>query len=138
MIKKPLPIPLGMVICDMIIEDKKTGKKSLIGMFSNVSAVQVPCALSRFGVYISLTEGIGDYACSLKCVRAGDNLLIGETKGGLKFEDRSNIVEIVLEINGLTVPEFGEYRLEFYCEDGLLISRKFTVTAIGEKPLPGQ
>jgi hypothetical protein len=138
MVKKPSPIPLGMVICDMIIEDKKTGKKSLIGMFSNVSAPVVPCPLNRFGVYISMTEGIGDYTCSLKCVRAGDNLMLGETRGGLKFEDRSHIVEIVLEITGLTIPEYGEYRLEFYCEEELLISRKFTVTSIGEKSQPAQ
>ncbi len=133
MVKKPSPIPLGMVICDTIIEDKKTGKKSLIGMFSNVSTLQVPCPLNRFGVYISMTEGIGDYSCSLKCVRAVDNLMIGETRGSLKFEDRAHIVEIVLEITGLTVPEYGEYRLEFYCEEDLLISRKFTVTSLGEK-----
>ncbi|MBF0486134.1 MAG: hypothetical protein HQL16_06445 [Candidatus Omnitrophica bacterium] len=136
MSKKPLPIPLGMSICDMIIEDKKTGKKSLIGMFSTVSTHQVPCVVSRFAVFISLTEGIGDYSCSLRCIRAKDNLLIAETKGTVKFTDRAEVVEIALEIAGLSIPEYGYYRLELYCDDSLLISRKFTVAPMPQIPMP--
>ncbi|NTV29008.1 MAG: hypothetical protein HGA80_02885 [Candidatus Omnitrophica bacterium] len=131
MVKKPLPLPLSMVVCDMIIEDKKTGKKSLIGMFSNVSTMQVPCLLNRFCIFISMTEGIGDYTCALKCLRSTDNLSIGETRGNIQFQERSQVVEITLDIAGLTVPEFGEYRLELYCDDALLISRKFTVSPLG-------
>jgi hypothetical protein len=136
MIKKPLPIPLSMVICDMIIEDKKTGKKSLIGMFSTVTTAQVPCLVSRFGVFISLTEGIGEYACSLRCVRSADNHVLAETKGNVKFSDRAEVVEISLDITGLTVPEFGDYRLELYCDSALLISRKFMVAQLPPPPAP--
>ena len=41
MVDKPSPIPLTMVICDTVIDDRKTGKKSLIGLFNNINADRV-------------------------------------------------------------------------------------------------
>nr|CAX68893.1 hypothetical protein JG1_0070 [uncultured bacterium] len=125
---KPMPIPLSMIVCDTIIEDKKTNKKSLIGMFSNVATGQVPCVLPRFGIFISLTEGIGHYDCMVKCLRSNDNSLIGQTLGAVDFNDRRQVVEIALDITGLAIPQYGDYRFEFYCDQELLISRKFSVS----------
>lgn len=129
MVKKPAPIPLSMILCDMIIEDKKTSKKSLIGLFSTVTTAKVPCVLSRFGVFISLTEGIGEYACVLRCSLAEDNTLVGETKGQVRFVDRREVVEISLEVNGLSFPRYGDYRFDLYCEEELLISRVVSLVA---------
>ncbi len=36
MTNPPTPIGLAIVICDQIIEDKLTGKKSLIGIFNQI------------------------------------------------------------------------------------------------------
>lgn len=127
MIKKPSPIPLSLILCDAIIEDKKTNKKSLIGMFSTVTTGKVPCVLGRFGVFISLTEGIGEYTCALRCIFAEDNTLIGETKGKVCFKDRREVVEVTLDVNGVTFPQYGDYRFDLYCEDSLVISRKITI-----------
>lgn len=128
MSNKPLPIPLSMVLCDTIIEDRKTAKKSLIGLFSTVTTAQVPCVLGRFGVFISLTEGIDEYSCSLQCVFSDDNSVIGEIKGSIKFRNRRDIVEIALDIGGINLLKFGDYRLDLYCDQSLLISRTFTVS----------
>jgi hypothetical protein len=128
-VKKPAPIPLSMILCDMIIEDKKTSKKSLIGLFSTVTTAKVPCLLNRFGVFISLTEGIGEYACVLRCSFAEDNTQIGETKGQVRFMDRREVVEISLEVNGVSFPRYGDYRFDLYCEEELLISRVINVVA---------
>lgn len=127
MIKKPSPIPLSMILCDTIIEDKKTNKKSLIGMFSTVTTLKVPCVLGRFSVFISLTEGIGEYQCALRCLYANDHSLIGETKGKVSFKDRREVVEVTLDVNGVSFPQYGDYRFDLYCEDVLLISRKITI-----------
>lgn len=125
--KKPLPVPLGMLVCDSIIEDRRTGKKSLIGLFSTVTTPQMPCVLAHFGVFITMTEGIGEYSCRLLCSYAADDAVLGETNGNVRFNDRREVVEIALDVRGLSLARYGEYRFDFYCGGGLLISRMITV-----------
>ena len=36
------PVPLAMILCDSVIIDQRTDKKSLIGIFSNIAAESFP------------------------------------------------------------------------------------------------
>ena len=130
MANKPIPLPLAMVICDTVIEDKKTGKKSLIGIFNNINVKKVPCVHPGLNVFISLTEGNGDYIAKLKCIYADKDEAIVELKGSIKFVNPHQITEFNFEISGLKLPEYGNYRFEFFCNEQLVISRKFKLSPI--------
>ncbi len=128
MIDKPKPLPLAMVICDTVIEDKKTGKKSLIGMFNNINVGKIPCVHPNFNVFISLTEGQGDYIGKLGCVYIDEDKPIAELKGPIKFVNPHQIIEFNFEFSGLRLPKYGNYRFEFFCNEQLVISRKFKLS----------
>ncbi len=128
MSNKPVPIPLAMVICDTVIEDKLTGKKSLIGLFNNINAKSVPTAHTGLNVYIALTEGIGSYEGKLKCLVDDDRVL--EIGGPLTFKHPHQIVEWNFNLRNLPLPKFGEYRFELLCDEKLVTSRKFKVSPI--------
>ena len=81
---KPVPIPLAMLICDTVIEDKLTGKKSLIGLFNSINAKSVPITHPSLNVYITLTEGRGSYEGKLRCLIDNDTVL--EIGGPLTFK----------------------------------------------------
>ena len=134
MISKPMPLPLAMVVCDSVIDDRKTGKKSLIGIFSNISAMKVPAIHSRLNVFISLTEGCGEYAASLKCLNVDQNKPIAELNGPITFHSPSQIIEFNFELLGLPFTSFGNYRFDFFCNGELVISRKFTVRETKSNP----
>lgn len=128
MSNKPVPIPLVMAICDTVIEDKLTGKKSLIGLFNNINAKSVPTVHPGLNVYVALTEGNGSYEGKLRCLVDNDRVL--EIGGPLTFKHPHQIVEWNFSLRNLPLPKFGEYRLELLCDEKLVISRKFKVSPI--------
>ena len=113
---RPKLIPLGMIICDTVIQDIKTKKKSLIGIFSQINAPQKPIQHPKMVVFLVLTEGNGSYGCELRCVRDDDNSLIMNAKGQINFKTPKDVLELAFDLNGPVFPDFGNYRFEFFAE----------------------
>lgn len=126
-IKIPKPIPLAMIICDTVIDDATTHKKTLVGVFNAISSQRVPALHSSLNVFICLTEGRGEYNGILRCVHSGSNKSVLELNGKINFTDIKEIIELNFELKGIVFPEFGEYRFEFLCNSMPLLSRRFTV-----------
>jgi len=55
------PMGLALVVCDTIIEDKLTGKKTLVGLFDRLQTSRLPCVHPAMTVFVSLTGGRGEY-----------------------------------------------------------------------------
>jgi len=125
MANKPDLIPLAMIICDSVIEDKMTSKKSLIGLFDNINSSKAPCVHPRLNIFLVLTEGNGEYDCSLKCIHEDTNKTLGGLNARINCKNPQEKIELNFEFRGLRFPEFGNYRFEFYCNDNPIISRKF-------------
>ncbi len=122
------PVVLAMVICDTLIEDKLTNKKSLIGIFNNIWANELPVIHPKFNIYVSLTDGHGSYSGKLVCVLADENKQIFQLACKVDFPSPEQIVELNYEFVGIKFPFFGNYHFEFWAEDQLLSTRRFTIT----------
>jgi uncharacterized protein DUF6941 len=133
--EKPAPIGLAIVICDQIIEDKLTGKKSLIGIFNQIAAQTFPCRHPQLFVYVSLTDGRGQCAAKLRVIHDESNAVVAEVNGQIQFPDVHAVVELNFGLVGLTFPEPGAYAMEFYCDDFLVLERRFQVVHL--KPPQG-
>lgn len=131
-IKKPPPFKvLAFIICDTVIDDKITNKKSLVGLFNGIIAKTFPCAHPILHVFVSLTEGHGAYQCSLSCVKDDESKKILSLSGSLEFNNPLHVVEVNFEIRGIVFPEAGIYRFDLLCDDIPIISRKFQVAERG-------
>ena len=130
MTNKPKPIALGMIICDTVIEDKLTNKKTLIGLFNRINSPKVPCIHPCVNVFLSLTEGIHEYEGKLRCSDVTTEKTILELGGKISFQNIKEVVELNFELRGISFPNFGEYRFEFFCNDVPVISRKFFVSEL--------
>lgn len=124
---KPLPTALAMIICDDTIEDRTTGKKTLVGLFNNIMAKTCPFRHPEMNIFMVLTNGHGDYTARLKCLKEDDQPVV-DLSGHIHFPDPNAIVEFNFELLGLAFPFYGIYRFQFYCDDRPLISRKFMVS----------
>lgn len=124
----PSPTALAFIICDSVIEDKATNKKSLIGLFNSIATKTFPCIHSVIHVFVGLTGGHGEYQGDLSCVKDNDeSIKVLSLSGPIKFNDPLAVVEINFEIRGVHFPEAGLYRFEFLCNSVPVISRKFQV-----------
>ncbi len=133
---RPAPVGLAMVICDQIIEDKLTSKKSLIGIFNNIGSSVFPCRHPQLGVFVSITEGKGSYEARLQITNENTTDVIANVKGQIKVPDISVVAEINFSLVGIVFPKPGLYSIEFYCDDILVLERRFNVTEIQKKPPP--
>ena len=133
MAEKPLPKALAFIICDSVIDDKATNKKSLIGLFNNIYANKFPATHPSLNVFLSLTEGYGDYQCSLVCKKADESLELVRIPGNIKFGNPLSVAEVKFEIRGIVIPEPGVYRFDFLCGEVSVVSRKFKVIKLERK-----
>ena len=132
---RPSPTGLAIVICDQIIEDKLTGKKSLIGIFNQIGTGSFPCRHPQLCVFVSLTEGRGQCAARLRIVHDASDHVVAEVNGNIQFPDVHVVVELNFNLVGLTFPEPGMYSIEFYCDDALILERRFNVVKV-QPPQP--
>jgi hypothetical protein len=124
----PAPSGLAIVICDQIIEDKLTGKKSLIGIFNNIAVSSFPCRHPQISVFVSLTEGRGEFSARLRIAHEESDAVVADVRGQIQFPDIHAAVELVFNLVGLVFPSPGLYAIEFYCDDALVLERRFHVT----------
>lgn len=125
---QPIPSGLAIIICDQVIEDKMTNKKSLIGIFNNINAASFPCRHPQVSVFVSLTEGRGECAARLRIANEETDEVVADVNGPIQFPDIHSVVELVFNLVGLVFPSPGLYSIEFYCDDALVLERRFHVT----------
>lgn len=128
---KPVPTALSMVICDMVMDDRRTGKKILIGTFNNIMAVAFPVVHPELHIFLSLTEGHGPYEGSLNCIKSDSNETIMDIRGPINFDNPLAVVELDFALKTLRFQNPGVYIFQFSCDDQLIISRKFRVSKTG-------
>ena len=133
---KPSPTGLAIVVCDQIIEDKATNKKSLIGIFNNIAAPVFPCRHPQLSVFVSLTEGRGKYAARLRIVNEETGTAVTDVNGEIQLPDIHAAAELAFNFIGLEFAKPGLYSIEFYCDDALILERRFHAVQVKPQPPP--
>src|SRR5689334_3982513 len=101
------PSGLALVVCDQIIEDKATNKKSLIGIFNNIMSPTFPCRHPSVSVFVSMTEGQGTYQVRLRIINEETGAAVTEVQGQLPFPDVNFVAELAINFVGLEFPAPG-------------------------------
>ena len=131
---KSTPSGLAIVVRDQIIEDKATCKKSLIGIFNNIASPTFPCRHPQLSVFVSLTEGHGTYDARMRIANEETGTTITEVKGQIQLPDVNMVAELAFNFLGLEFPAPGLYSIEFYCDDALVLERRFHVVKAQPSP----
>lgn len=122
------PNSLALVICDMVIDDRETHKKTLVGIFSDIGAGKFPFRHPELHVFVSLTDGNGAYRARLECRHRDSNERVFEVKGDIHFDNPNQVVDINFALRGIIFNKPGIHNFDFYCDDQIVGSRKFNVT----------
>lgn len=110
-----------------MIEDKGTGKTSLIGIFNGITTGTFPVQINEICVYAALTNGHGLAQMELRCARVNDDLQTFHTYGHISFRDPNTVVELVFRLRGVPFPAPGLYAFELLCEGQPLLEKRFNV-----------
>ena len=121
------PEVLAMILCDLVITDAETNKKSLIGLFDRIETTVLPCIVHNLHVYLSLTDGHGRLPMVLTCVPSESPEVLFRGEVVVEFQDPLQVVELHFVFPNARFPRAGEYRFQLFAAGSLLRERKFLV-----------
>ncbi len=121
------PLVQALLVCEQVITDERTHRKSLINVFNHVHTRAFPLVFPELTVFASLTNGNGALNCELRCVKGDGVTPIFSTRGPIEFPDPNALVDLVFSLNDLAFPEAGTYSFLLFSEDDLLAERRFHV-----------
>ena len=130
MAEAPIPSVVAMLLCDQIINEQVTNKKSLIGVFDNFNSLTFPVILPRLAVYVKMADAVGDYTFKLRMVKLKDESLIAE----IGFQARitgaavGQYSELALNMGNVPLPEPGKYEFQLYSGEDYL--HRITMQAV--------
>ena len=136
----PTPKANAMLICDYVITERGTNKKSLIGVFENIGAATFPCTHFAMSVYIKLTDAQGGYHFRLELVDLQSDAMIGKSEmpEEVRVPSPLDAHELVFNLRGVRFMHAGKYEFRIFANDKIFGQKKLVVEQIDPNaPSPG-
>ena len=121
----------------IIYRDAHTGKSILAGTFSSISSGGFPSKHGNCAIYVAMTDVASDGTAQLVFRKeSGDFSMQLPPWEVQASEDRTSVVEIGGNINGLPLPEPGSYEFVLLWNGQEIATRRVTVAKIDLEPPP--
>ncbi|MFP4012565.1 MAG: DUF6941 family protein [Chitinispirillaceae bacterium] len=133
------PIVLAMIICDHYYRDVHTGKSILSGTFSSINTAGFPSKHGNCAVYIALTDVAAQGEAQLLFRKEGGPFSMQMPPWNVATpENRRAVVEIGGNINGLPLPEEGDYEFVLLWNGSEIAHRRLRANRIEMDKPPSQ
>jgi hypothetical protein len=130
----PIPSVIAMLVCDQVITEQGSGKKSLIGVFERLNAFAFP-TLARLAIYAKLVDAAGQYEFRVRLVNLKNESRVAELKTSAQIKEGIT-GELVINLGGIPFPEAGKYEFQLYANEIYLHRVTITVAqAAGGGPV---
>jgi hypothetical protein len=133
-----------MILCDYYYRDTHTGKSILAGTFSSINSGGFPSKHGNCAVYIAMTDVASSGTAQLVFRKDNSDFSMQLPPWNVQAPDnRTAVIEIGGNINGLPLPEEGNYEFVLLWNNAEIASRRMNVLKIDlnntpppdEKPL---
>ncbi len=135
--RMPSPSLVSLLICDQVIDDRLSNKKSAIGIFNTVLVPKVPTGIHQMAILASLTEIVGRVEMELRLVSDADNAVLFSGKGVVEAPNPLAVVDLLFAMQGVRVPHAGQFAFELLSGGEILGRRRFQVL-VHTPPAPGR
>lgn len=129
-----LPKLNSMLLCDAVIVDELTKKKTLVGLFDSIHAFNFPTIHPSIAVYVRCTDAAGEYTFTLELVDLKENKVIGRAQElRATLPDRLRFTDLIFRLQGAQFPHAGKYEFRI-----LANGRVFGQAAVSLSQLQGE
>ncbi len=132
----PIPTLLAFLICETVIHDAETQKKTLVGLFDQYLSSALPCQIAGLGLYAKLVEGSGQYMFKIRMVSLKDESQVLELSTPGNWPVAEAPLEFGVNIRGIPILAFGAYEFQLYANDVYLGRAVFSVEKLQLPQLP--
>ncbi len=114
-----IPTVLAMLLCDQVITDAGSQKKTLVGLFDSVFTPQVPFLyVGGFSIFARLSDAEGKYNFRVDVVFLDDDKPLGSvTTNEVIAPNRLAFVELIMVVAGIGFEKYGKYEFQLYAND---------------------
>jgi hypothetical protein len=125
-----LPVVKAFLVADGVIQDRATGKWSVIGIFDQIYAAAFPCFHPIVAIYVKLSDALGRYKVRVEFRDADD--AVASVFEGIEFEvgDRTKSVEFGVTTQHLPLKRPGRYQFQLFLNGEYAAAATLDVLAI--------
>ena len=129
------PLANAVLICDKVITEEGTKKKSLIGIFENIGSSKFPCVHYFLSVYVKLTDAMGSYRFSLELASLENGAVLNkaEIPQEIDIPDLLRTHELVFNMGGLKFPSPGKYEFRVLANGEIFGQKTFLVEELKKR-----
>jgi hypothetical protein len=125
------PTLLALLLCDQFIDDRRSGKRSLIGLYDQINALGFPAA--RDMLVVAIVSGLQEHS------RVGLSLYTPDGSDLLGIEMQppggpGKVNEMAFELQGLSIPDPGTHWLAIRVDGKELGRRPINVMQVDPPP----
>lgn len=113
----PAPVPLAFLLCDRLITDADTKKKTLVGIFDRVWVSEFPTEHQGAALYARLLGAEGDYNIRIEYVQVDGQSILGEGTARMQVQDRHIPAEFSIMLPPLPIPKPGWYEFRLWMNE---------------------
>ncbi len=119
----------AFLVCDAIIEDSLTRKKSLIGIFTHLQGSVFPLQHGQLCLYFCITDAEGEYQFDLTLVYLNTEQVVARARlPPVEIPERLQISDFGVTICPLVFPGPGRYEFRLFANGHLSAQKDFHVT----------
>ncbi len=125
------PLGMAIVVCDQVITDQDTHKKTLVGVFNNILSRNFPCMHPTMSIYVALTNGHGAVKIELACKELNvDEEVFARVGLNAEFPNPNHVVTVIFNLKTLNFKRPGVYSFEIYADDQFLLESRVNLTKV--------
>lgn len=129
-----LPVVKAFLVCDYVIHEQETNKKSCIGIFHQIHGAKFPCRHGQLSIYANITEAEGKYVFDLLLVNLADGKVIGTgSTPELDVPDRLQTAELAFALQNVVFPQPGKYEFRLIANKELIAQKEVSVLPVRRK-----
>ena len=137
MTDRPTPSIQAFLVCDSVIEDSLTKKKSLIGLFTHLQAMTFPFQHHQIGLYFCMTDAEGTYHFDIDLMHVNsDQLVCRASLPDIAIGDRLQIADFGINVPALRFPSPGRYEFRLRMNGRVIAQKDFSVIQVSPPANP--
>ena len=121
------PSVKAILICDQIIHEHRTNKKSLIGIFEDIHILKFPASYPRIGVYVNLTDAHGKYVLEVRLITPDGDQIGPVRTPEVEIDSPLRTCEFALQAQNIPFKKPGKYEVQIFANGDFLATKSFNV-----------
>jgi hypothetical protein len=123
------PVPLAFLLCDQVIDESRTGKKTLVGVFNHISANKFPINYGPCTLYFRGADCQGNFVILVRYAQTSTSEVLAEAEAKMGSNQRGDM-EFALTLPPFKIPSPGRYEFQLYMNGRYLHRLHFTAEQI--------